>query len=193
MSVSGQIICRLAEQAADAPAPDVALRTLTELRRELDEFERQQVARALTGGESFGDVARALGISRQAVHRRFRDLDPRRGRSRARLAPTPEVRLVIDYARAEAAGLGADRLTAKLVLLGILRNGDRRAASALASAGVALDDARAHLRRAGSDAAPARTAPGGHPPGARRGGALRRESGCDAHRGRAPAPGVAER
>src|SRR5215208_5970247 len=134
MSVSGQIICRLAEEAADAPEADVALEKLTVLRDELEEFERQQVARALTAGASFGDVARSLGISRQAVHRRFRDLSPRR--TRAGLGPTPEVRLAIDYARAEAAELRAPTLTLELVLVGILRGGDRRGASALAAAGV---------------------------------------------------------
>src|SRR4051794_34494873 len=111
MSVSGQMICRLAEEAADAPEPELALRTLTDLRGELDEFERQQVARALTAGETFGSIARAMGVSRQAVHRRFRSLAPRRSRSRAGVPPTPEVRLVIEYARAEAAELGATSLT----------------------------------------------------------------------------------
>jgi ATP-dependent Clp protease ATP-binding subunit ClpA len=148
MSVSGQTICRLAEEAADATAPDVALGRLTELRSELDEFERQQVARALTAGKTFGQVAQAMGISRQAVHRRFRHLAPRRAQSK--LAPTPEVRLVIEYAREEAAALGATTLTPGLVMLGILRNGDRRAAPALAAAGVEIDDARAHVHGNGA-------------------------------------------
>src|SRR4051794_14359043 len=151
MSVSGQIICRLAEEAADAPEADVALQRLTSLRQELEGVERQQVARALTAGGTFGDVARALGISRQAVHRRFRGLSPRR--SRSRLAPTPEVRLAIGYARAEAAELGAPTLTPELVLVGILRTGDRRGASALAAAGVTLEDMRRHLSRADHAAA----------------------------------------
>ena len=145
MSVSGQVICRLAEEAAEAPDAEAALHKLTELRRELDEFERQQVARSLTMGGSFGTVARAMGVSRQAVHRRFRDLAPRRVRSRAKLAPTPEVRLAIEYARAEAAELGADTLTPELVILGILRNGDPQGASALAARGVTLEEIRRRL------------------------------------------------
>jgi transposase-like protein len=160
MSVSGQIICRLAEDAADAPEADVALQKLTELRQELEEFERQQVARALTAGGTFGDVARALGISRQAVHRRFRDLSPRRGLARSRLAPTPEMRLAIAYARAEAAELRAPMLTPALVLVGILRNGDRRGAAALAAAGVTLEDTRARLRETARDTAQRAGGPG---------------------------------
>jgi transposase-like protein len=162
MSVSGQAICRLAEEAADARDPEVALNKLTELRQELDEFERQQVARSLTAGSTFGSVARALGISRQAVHRRFRHLSPRSARSsRSRLAPTPEVRLAIEYARAEAAALGTATLTPELVLVGVLRNGDRRGASALAAAGVTLEDTRRQLGAQADGSQP------GHPSGAR--------------------------
>jgi transposase-like protein len=145
MSVSGQIICELAERAAEAPGPDDALRTLTELRAELDEFERQQVARALTAGETFGDVARAMGISRQATHRRFRDLAPPRSGRRG-VAPTPEVRLAVEYARAEAADVGAPELRPEHVVLGILRAGDGRAATALTATGVELEDARRQVR-----------------------------------------------
>jgi ATP-dependent Clp protease ATP-binding subunit ClpA len=148
MSVSGQLICRLAEEAADAGTPEVALQRLTELRSELDEFERQQVARALTAGRTFGAVARAMGITRQAVHRRFRDLAPRRARGGSRLPPTAEVRLVVEYAVAEAARFGATRLSPEHVILGILRGGDRRAASALTTAGVTLDEARGAVRLA---------------------------------------------
>src|SRR5215207_5558329 len=107
MSVSGQKICALAEEAAEAAEPEEALETLTRIREELAEFERQQVARALTSGRSYGDIARAMGITRQAAHRRFKGLTkaPRRGSQR--LPPTPEVRLVFEYAREEARSLGA--------------------------------------------------------------------------------------
>ena len=64
----------LVEHAVRAGQPAAALRAMTALREELDAFERLQVARALDAGQSFGDVARAIGISRQAAHRRYRDL-----------------------------------------------------------------------------------------------------------------------
>ena len=141
MSVSGQRICALAEEAAAAADPEVALETLTRIRDELAEFERQQVARALTGGRSYGDVARAMGISRQAAHRRFKDLT-RHKRRTERLPPTPEVRLVFEYAREEARVLGATELAPVHLVLGILRNGDQRAAAALSASGLELEDAR---------------------------------------------------
>jgi Clp amino terminal domain, pathogenicity island component len=140
-SASGQAICRLAGEAAGAADPEVALEALTRLREEMDQFERQQVARALTAGRSFGAIARALGISRQAVHRRFSGLSPQRRLSRGVL-PSPEVRLVFEYAGAEAGALGAAVVNPAHVLLGILRNGDQHAAAALASAGVTVEGAR---------------------------------------------------
>ena len=149
MSVSGQRICALAEEAASATEPEAALETLTRIRDELAEFERQQVARALTEGRSYGDVARAMGITRQAAHRRFKALSKGGRRGPDRLPPTPEVRLVFEYAREEARSLGASVLAPVHVVLGILRNGDRRAAAALGE--IEIDDAR---RAARGDAAP---------------------------------------
>ena len=67
-------ICRLADEAAAPKKPQAALRTLRELREELLELERSRAAEALRNGSSFGDIAKALGISRQAAHRRYRGL-----------------------------------------------------------------------------------------------------------------------
>jgi ATP-dependent Clp protease ATP-binding subunit ClpA len=147
--VAGQNICRLAEAAAEADDPEVALGHLTQLRCELAEFERQQVARALTAGRSFERIARTMGVSRQAVHGRFKDLSWRRRVSG--MTPTPEVRLAVEYAEAEAQALGDRVLSPLHVLLGILRNGDRTAAAALAAAGVTLDPARRAVGTLGSD------------------------------------------
>jgi ATP-dependent Clp protease ATP-binding subunit ClpA len=151
--VSGQRICALAQEAADATDPESALETLTRVRVELAEFERQQVARALTGGRSYGDVARAMGITRQAAHRRFKDLAKHKRSGSECLPPTPEVRLVFDYAREEARALGAAVLAPVHVVLAILRNGDRRAAAALTASGLDLEQAR---RAARDEAAVAR-------------------------------------
>src|ERR671936_408823 len=150
MSASGQRICRLAEAAAAAPTGTHALRRLRELRHELEEFERQQVARALTTGESMSGVARALGISRQAAHSRFRELRAiARSDRGAQRPPTPEARLVAQYARREAPELGAAAVGPEHLLLGILRNGDERAAGALERAGMTLAAARSQLRAPG--------------------------------------------
>ena len=74
MASSSDRLLELTEHAVRAGQPAAALRAMTALREELDAFERLQVARALDAGQSFGDVARAIGISRQAAHRRYRDL-----------------------------------------------------------------------------------------------------------------------
>ena len=65
-------LVELLAQAVRTPDPEEALHTLSVLRRELDAFERVQAWRALDSGSSYGAVARALGISRQAAHRRYR-------------------------------------------------------------------------------------------------------------------------
>src|SRR3954452_22297422 len=64
----------LLERAITAAEPTAALRALTALRDELDALERQQVGRALREGKTFTAIAKPLGISRQAAHRRYRDL-----------------------------------------------------------------------------------------------------------------------
>ena len=76
MAPNAQRIIALLERTLTDPEPTTRSR-LTELRRELDELERAHVGRALQSGSSFADVARPLGISRQAAHRRYRDLADR--------------------------------------------------------------------------------------------------------------------
>ena len=72
-------LVELLEHAVRASDPEVALHALSALRRELDAFERVQAWRALDAGSSYGSVARSLGISRQAAHRRYRTVAIRLG------------------------------------------------------------------------------------------------------------------
>lgn len=146
MSETGQRICRLAEEAANAAEPRDALRLLCELRRELEDFERRQAARALGRGDSFGSIARALGVSRQAAHRRFRELAPS-GDGDGTERPTPEARLAAEYAREESVALDHAGVHSEHLLLGVLRLGDELAAATLEECGVTLEDARAVVRR----------------------------------------------
>lgn len=138
-------ICELAQQSAAADDADTALRALAELRREADAFVHVHVRRALAAGHSFSDVARALGISRQAAHRRFRDLAPARRRHRRRpLVATDAARRVVQLARTEALAAGASP-GSEHVLLAILRT-DSDATRALRFKGVTPERARACLQ-----------------------------------------------
>jgi hypothetical protein len=136
----------------------MALRALTALRRELDAFERVQAWRALDSGASYGSVARSLGISRQAAHRRYRELaaatEPPPGGEPVRLRVAPEARAAVQLAAEEAAALGAPRMGSEHLLLGIVRAGDGIAAAALRAHGVTLENARAAAQPTLADDAP---------------------------------------
>ena len=60
----------LAAQADDAD-PLEALRALAELRRRLDRLEAVAVRRARVRGVLWIHIAAALGVSKQAVHKRY--------------------------------------------------------------------------------------------------------------------------
>lgn len=62
------------ERYAVAGPPEHGLPAVRGLRRLADECEPRQVAGARAAGWSWDEIARVLGRSRQAVHRRYRDL-----------------------------------------------------------------------------------------------------------------------
>ena len=132
-------ICKLAEKAATAPEPDTALRTLRDLREALDAFERRRVEEALRSGESFGRVAKAIGISRQSAHRRYRDLAPA---DPDPVALSSQARQAVVLAREEAAATQANCLGSDHMLLGVLRSGGD-ASRALEAEGVTVAATRA--------------------------------------------------
>jgi hypothetical protein len=68
---------RLAAQV-DSPDPQVGLRAVAALRRLLEELEISHVAHARELGWSWEAIAGALGVTRQAVHKKH----TRRGRGR---------------------------------------------------------------------------------------------------------------
>jgi ATP-dependent Clp protease ATP-binding subunit ClpA len=145
-------ICLLAEEAATTTEPETALEKLRELRDELVAFERARVAQALRTGSSFGSVAKALGISRQAAHRRYRELSPPQGKSLS-LSLSSQVRQAIRLAREEAAAAGARGLSSGHLLLGVLRSGGGTS-SALEAGGVTADATRRCLRSDGDGDSP---------------------------------------
>jgi len=141
---TSQRIAQRFSEILEAKTPIAALRAVTALRRELDGFERQQVARALADGATFASIARELGVSRQAVHRRFRNLSP----ADAPLVTSPDARRVLLYARDEAIALGADTPTGEHVLLATLRISELPAAEVLRAAGATQGRVRAQVEGA---------------------------------------------
>jgi hypothetical protein len=135
---------RLLELALTAPEPTEALRALTALRQELHALERRQVARALGEGASFAAIAGPLGISRQAAHRRYRDLT-------ASATLSPEARAALIRARAEAARHGSYSIDSQHLLV------------ALAGAGVLELDMEGARRSFAPPAIDAQTPRGLHP------------------------------
>jgi len=107
------------ERTLTASDPVRALRELRALQAELDAFERERVRLALESGASFAAVARALGITRQAAHRRYRHLmsEP------PRLVATPEALAVLQQARHVAAQAGSPTLEAEHVALALTAPG----------------------------------------------------------------------
>jgi hypothetical protein len=150
----GRRLCDLIQHAVNAAEPETSLRAVAALREDLTAFEEAQVARALRDGASYGDLARVLGISRQAAHRRYRhvlDRDrpeaaPDPGNGSGRILVTSEARVVVRLAREEASALGAQAVGTEHLLLGVLRFGAGRAAEALRDVGVDLAAARVNAQ-----------------------------------------------
>jgi ATP-dependent Clp protease ATP-binding subunit ClpA len=110
-------IVALLERALTADSID-ALAAISALRTELDALERVVVREALEAGASFSEIARPLGISRQAAHRRFRGLI---AQSPPRRLPTltPDARAALVRARDEAVRHGAGSIGSEHLLLAL--------------------------------------------------------------------------
>lgn len=61
----------LAARAADTTDTSSGLRAVAALRRLLETLELRQVERALAQGASWSEIAADLGVTRQAVHRKY--------------------------------------------------------------------------------------------------------------------------
>lgn len=68
---------RVAEVAADTRDPRAGLRAIASLRTLTDRLELAQVEAGLRAEMSWQDIAEALGVSRQAVHKKYaKRIDP---------------------------------------------------------------------------------------------------------------------
>jgi transposase-like protein len=146
---------QLARDVALNTDAENALRALRALRGELDMLESELVTRAIRTGASWSQVARALGISKQAAHKKHRRVaDPGPPVADAasaaaggpRILVTSEARRSIELAREEARLLGQATLGTEHILLGILRCQRSHAVKALNALGITLESARACLQ-----------------------------------------------
>src|SRR4051794_15371488 len=116
----------LVERALTDPEPLAALQALTDLRDELEQLERTQVARALQQGHTFTAIAAPLGVSRQAAHRRYRDLAAAPPLPRRPPALSAEARDALLRAREEAIRHGSRCIDSEHLLLAVARTGALR-------------------------------------------------------------------
>lgn len=131
-------------QQALGREPGKALTAIRRLRLELEDLEEAQVANALSRGWSWARIGRALGVSRQAVHRKFSSCAPAPlAWSGPVLASNLKVAIVL--ARTEAAARGDALVGTEHLLLGLLQQGEGPAADALRSAGASLRAMRAAI------------------------------------------------
>lgn len=68
---------RAARAAADTTDPRAGLRSVASLRTLADSLELRQVEAALRAGMTWQQIADALGVTRQAVHKKYsKRIDP---------------------------------------------------------------------------------------------------------------------
>jgi ATP-dependent Clp protease ATP-binding subunit ClpA len=133
--------------------PAGQLEALCELRRELDAIESELAADAIRSGMSWREIGAAIGVSKQAAHRRHRDSVTRlvkdtetsadsNGGPTAGVNVSVPARRAVRIARQEAASLGSDEVGTEHLLLGILQCGDEHAETLLRRLGVTLEATR---------------------------------------------------
>jgi Clp amino terminal domain, pathogenicity island component len=155
----------LAQRATRPDSPIEGLRAVSELRSGLEGLEADYVDEAVGSGLPWSRVAEALGVSRQAAHKRHsRRLKPAPPEtSNGQRARTPVMMLgagarrVVRFAREECESLGHPGIGSEHLLLGILRCPEGVAARALQDLGVSLAVVRSHVERLGGDAGRARS------------------------------------
>jgi hypothetical protein len=152
----------LARRAARLEHPEDALVALTSLRGRIDELEAALVENALREGWSWSRIARALGVTKQAAHKKHaaRVRAKRPGLERQLVTVTGHARQAVYLARQEARALGHGCVETGDLLLGLLRQRESPAATALSSLGVALSPLRDEVKSGLAEREPVRRGPG---------------------------------
>lgn len=148
----------LVDHIARASNPEASLRAASALQAELEDVINGEAARALANGSSFGALARALGITRQAAHYRYRRLagtePPPEPKPRGRMLVTSEARTAVRHAREEAEKLGATVVGSEHLLLGVLHCRRAPISTILRDLGADLDAARGCVQPTVEDGLP---------------------------------------
>src|SRR4051794_5323688 len=137
----------LAGAAAQQRDPDTGLRSVVALRESVEALEAAHVSAALRAGWSWSRIARRLGVSKQAAHRKHAKR-PRKRLSEVethQLLVASAARRAVFLARHEADSYRAPAVGTEHLLLGILRLGEGVAWQALESLDVSLGSARAQV------------------------------------------------
>lgn len=144
-------ITALAERAARDEDPEEALRALTHLREELARLEAEHVRRALGRGATWSRIAEALGVSKQAAHKRHRNS---RDAAPEKVRISHDARRAIAHGRAEAIAANAPRIGSDHLLLGVLAMGGSRASRALEGLGADTQTLRGVIPKGENDPGP---------------------------------------
>jgi hypothetical protein len=144
---------QLLSTAARLETPGEGLSAVCDLRRHLDRLQATHVENALRAGWSWSQVAGALGVTRQAAHRRYaRFVRERLDEARDTTAPSGEFvvtgssRLAVHLGRQEAGAMRCPHLGTEHLHLGRLRTEVSLAGRTLRAAGVDLTAAREAAR-----------------------------------------------
>jgi hypothetical protein len=144
----------LVRRAGRGSPPERGLKAIAQLREELETLERHHVAKACSEGWTWSKVAGALGVTKQAAHKKHaeavRALDEERVvedvPSDARVVVTAEARDAVRLAREEARAVGSRVVGTEHLLLGVLHATRSDAIKVLERLGVDLEAARGCLQ-----------------------------------------------
>ncbi|MFL5884327.1 MAG: Clp protease N-terminal domain-containing protein [Thermoleophilaceae bacterium] len=145
-------LATLVRRAGRGSRPDDGLPSVAAIRKELDALERHHVATAITQGWSWSRVARALGVSKQAAHRKHAAAvqalmaDDPASVGGGMVMVTGQARAAVGFARDEARLAGTKIVGSEHLLLGVIRAATGPVATALTAAGVTLAAARSCLQ-----------------------------------------------